>query len=63
MENGLKIKVVKGGPYVVSGEFKMILPTKEEKVMSGNTFFCRCGKSKNKPFCDGAHKGTNFDEE
>ncbi|MGL4980699.1 MAG: CDGSH iron-sulfur domain-containing protein, partial [Fusobacteriaceae bacterium] len=21
---------------------------------------CRCGKSKNKPFCDGAHKDINF---
>jgi CDGSH-type Zn-finger protein len=21
---------------------------------------CRCGASKNKPFCDGAHKGMGF---
>lgn len=23
-------------------------------------FWCACGKSKNQPFCDGSHKGTEF---
>ena len=23
-------------------------------------FWCTCGKSKKQPFCDGAHKGTDF---
>ena len=22
--------------------------------------WCACGKSKNQPFCDGAHQGSNF---
>ena len=27
----------------------------------GKTYaWCACGKSKNQPFCDGSHKGTEF---
>lgn len=30
-------------------------------VESGKTYFwCACGQSKNQPFCDGSHKGTEF---
>lgn len=31
------------------------------KVEAGKDYWwCRCGKSKNQPFCDGAHKGGEF---
>lgn len=26
----------------------------------GNYFWCSCGHSKNQPFCDGSHQGTEF---
>ncbi|MCY4147752.1 MAG: CDGSH iron-sulfur domain-containing protein [Gammaproteobacteria bacterium] len=30
-------------------------------VTEGNSYFwCSCGKSKNQPFCDGSHKGSDF---
>jgi CDGSH-type Zn-finger protein len=30
-------------------------------VQAGNTYWwCRCGKSAQQPFCDGAHKGSDF---
>lgn len=30
-------------------------------VESGKSYFwCACGRSKNQPFCDGSHKGTEF---
>lgn len=70
-----KIKVTKNGPYIVSGSVpldkKIIvpdedgIPVKWEKIqeypMEENYALCRCGKSKNKPFCDGSHIATNFD--
>lgn len=31
------------------------------EVKAGDTlYFCKCGKSKNGPYCDGSHKGTGF---
>jgi len=26
----------------------------------GKYFWCSCGQSKNQPYCDGAHKGSDF---
>lgn len=60
-DNNVEVKIMKGGPYVVSGNLKLILPSGEEKELTGKSFFCRCGHSKNKPFCDGAHKQIEFD--
>ncbi len=31
------------------------------EVEQGKAYFwCACGRSKNQPFCDGSHKGTEF---
>ena len=62
MEKEFIVKVVKNGPLVVSGDFKLLLPSGEEQEVTRKTFFCRCGQSKNKPYCDGAHAGIKFDE-
>lgn len=63
MENSEKsvVKVTKGGPYLLSGEFTLILPSGEEKTVS-NPHLCRCGSSNNKPFCDGSHAKSNLDK-
>lgn len=64
-----KIKVTKKGPYYVSGKIKLQeliikvdsnqIPVewKKGKKYPIQEFYslCRCGQSKNKPFCDGTH--------
>lgn len=30
---------------------------------AGDYFWCACGQSANQPFCDGSHKGSDFNPE
>lgn len=67
-----KIKILKDGPYVVTGNVplsvKIIVPKgkgyefKDGRDLPQNEEYalCRCGKSKNPPFCDGSHEKTGF---
>jgi CDGSH-type Zn-finger protein len=70
-----KIKVSKNGPYIVSGGVPLaeeIICIDDEGQCHGwragkkyrvqETYaLCRCGQSKNKPFCDGTHIKVKFD--
>lgn len=35
-------------------------PCPVEVEASKTYYWCACGRSKNQPFCDGSHKGTEF---
>lgn len=35
-------------------------PYAVEVEVGKNYYWCACGKSKNQPFCDGAHQGSTF---
>ncbi len=47
------------GPLLVRGPIRIVQPdgTVEELPRAA---FCRCGRSQNKPFCDGSHRESGF---
>ena len=56
-----KIKVTDNGPYVVSDAHQITrLSDGKSYEAAGQVALCRCGGSKNKPFCDGTHKENGF---
>ena len=55
----VEINIMENGPILVKGETKVTKGGKEVTV-SENYALCRCGKSKNQPMCDGAHKKSDF---
>ena len=60
----VRIKIRDNGPFLVEGPVKL-------EDADGNEFsiaadkpaiaLCRCGASKNRPFCDGGHKECGFE--
>jgi CDGSH-type Zn-finger protein len=72
---GMKITIVKDGPYQVTGAVPLVRETigansagdSVDWVESGAQearrayLLCRCGHSANKPFCDSTHQAVGFD--
>jgi CDGSH-type Zn-finger protein len=56
---GASVRVSRRGPYLVSGKFLFVNTDGKEEIQEGNIALCRCGQSKNKPFCDGSHRRTD----
>jgi CDGSH-type Zn-finger protein len=74
--DSVKIRVMKNGPYIVSGGAPLretmikcngdtAIPSEwligEKKAATETYVLCRCGQSKNKPFCDGTHAKVRFE--
>lgn len=59
------VKVSKDGPYYVSGGIELMLEQGDfpDGTSREHYALCRCGASKNKPFCDGFHSSINFIDE
>jgi CDGSH-type Zn-finger protein len=59
------IRVLKSGPYEVSGGAKLFDHQGKEyqEAQFPPIYLCRCGQSKNKPFCDGSHTDVRFNAE
>ena len=55
-----KVDVMANGPLLVHGTCVVKNHDGQEETRDKMTAFCRCGHSKNKPYCDGAHKAEGF---
>ncbi len=58
-----KIFVSKDGPYHVEGGVGLLHEQRNEGASTEHYALCRCGHSKNKPFCDGTHWYVKFSDE
>jgi CDGSH-type Zn-finger protein len=73
--NGMSITVRPDGPYIVKGDVPLVVKTqvvsehgepltwkREGTLPTGREYrLCRCGQSRNKPFCDDSHLDCDFD--
>jgi CDGSH-type Zn-finger protein/uncharacterized Fe-S cluster protein YjdI len=57
----LRISPSKNGPLLVAGNLTIRTPTGRVGWRGRKCALCRCGGSKNKPFCDGSHKLNGFE--
>lgn len=59
-----KITVNNNGSLKIEGDFELVDKSGTAYGLQGRTVvgICRCGLSKNKPFCDGSHN-NHFDHE
>ena len=55
----LKSKVVPDGPFLVQGKVEIVLADGKTESKD-KPALCRCGASRNKPYCDGSHIKIGF---
>jgi uncharacterized Fe-S cluster protein YjdI len=57
------VRIMKDGPIVVEGDFRILNAKDEELKATPMTSFCRCGQSLSMPYCDGRHRKIAFRDE
>lgn len=63
MADPIVIRCRENGPLLVQGPVKITDHLGNEFVIppgKDTVALCRCGQSKNRPFCDGSHKACGF---
>jgi CDGSH-type Zn-finger protein/uncharacterized Fe-S cluster protein YjdI len=59
-ERELKISPTVNGPLLLRGEVEIRSADGETAYRGTKAALCRCGRSNNKPFCDGSHAETDW---
>jgi CDGSH-type Zn-finger protein/uncharacterized Fe-S cluster protein YjdI len=61
VRNGpLNVQPLPNGPLRVVGNLEVVSGTGRTCNKVGEVYLCRCGQSKNKPYCDGSHQAAGF---
>ncbi len=55
-----KLRMIPNAPYAIEGGIELKDVASLEGSSEEHRTLCRCGQSKNKPFCDGSHWYANF---
>jgi len=59
---GTKVTIFNNGPIRIEGDFEIVDQAGNAFGLGGRTAvsLCRCGHTRNTPFCDGTHKRNEF---
>jgi CDGSH-type Zn-finger protein len=57
----LNVQPISHGPLRVIGNLEVVSGTGRTCNKVRETYLCRCGQSKKKPYCDGSHKAAGFE--
>jgi CDGSH-type Zn-finger protein len=52
--------VTEGGPLECTGELELLRADGTHVAHESHTWLCRCGRSQEKPYCDGSHEKIAF---
>lgn len=56
----LEVRPQRNGPLALSGAMEVLSGTGRTILKARSALFCRCGQSRNKPYCDGSHAAAGF---
>jgi CDGSH-type Zn-finger protein/uncharacterized Fe-S cluster protein YjdI len=56
----LRVTARENGPLRLEGAFTIVSADGRVKLAAGEAALCRCGQSRNRPFCDSSHKTSGF---
>jgi len=50
------VEIIENGPLIITGNFIFADLKRNTEETADEVRICRCGRSKNMPFCDNAHE-------
>jgi CDGSH-type Zn-finger protein len=60
-ENSIKVR--ENGPLLCTGDIEVYDSEGNLLRKADDVALCRCGESRNKPFCDGSHRDAGFEND